>query len=54
MAHFLPAPSQYLSKYCEIISEVFWHSPAQEIPIFDMSLKITNLRPQPYLPRANE
>ena len=61
-AHFLMAPSHFLSQCSLIISEVLWPSTegdrvSQEIlkiSILDMNLKISNLRLQPHLPCAND
>ena len=44
MSCCLTAPSHYLSQCWLIVGEVLWHSSV------DMSLKITDLRLQPYLP----
>ena len=61
-AHFLMAPSHFLSQCSLIISELLWPSTegdrvSQEIlkiSILDMNLKINNLRLQPHLPLAND
>ena len=62
MAHFLMAPSHYLNQSSLIISEVLWPSTEGntvsqkilKISIFDMNVKIDNLRLQPHLPCVNE
>ena len=59
MAWCLSAPSHYLNQCWLIINDVFWHSTENNftgndyISIPDNSLKITDLRLQPYLPGAN-
>ena len=57
MACCLTAPSHYLNQCWLIMSRVLWHSLSCEmlkISILDMSLKITYLKLQLYLPGANE
>ena len=57
MACCLTAPSHYLNQCWLIINWVLWHSLSYKmlkISILDMSLKITYLKLQPYLPGANE
>ena len=56
MACCLTAPIHYLNQCCLIISQVLWHSPAGNFTemLLEISLKITNLRWQPNLPRVNE
>ena len=59
MASSLMAPYHYVNQCWQNISEVLWHSPegkfTEMLKIFirDISLKITDLISQPYLPRTN-